>query len=96
MLPDGYKDVFGFGIEHIGVIGIIINDKVRFYQYGNNTWKIISDADMLLPGGYKSAFGFAVGNIIGLIINDRVHDRIQFYEYKNNTWTIISAMDYII
>jgi hypothetical protein len=96
MLPGEYKVIFGFAIEYIGVIGIIINDKVRFYEYENKTWEIISDADMILPGGYKGAFGFAVGNIIGIIINDRIQDRVQFYEYRNNTWTIISALDYII
>ena len=82
---NGQNNIFGMG----GIIGVVTNDRVQFYQNSGNSWTVIPDTDLALSNGYKSVFGMT--GIVGVVTNDRV----QFYQNNGNSWTVIPDTDFI-
>jgi len=89
-LPDGYNGIIGL---RYGLLGVIVNGIVQFYEfdYGNYSWNIISDFDLPLPDRHGHIFGF-IDFFAGLTIGVVDDDGIQFFQrnWEMESWLMIS------
>lgn len=80
------NSVFNLGDSFIGVVN---NNRVKFYENFDDEWEYVPEMDMRLPNGYKSVFGVEY-YIIGVVINNR----IRFYEYDGDeNWEYVPKSD---
>ena len=77
----------------MGVIGIVDNGKIQFYEQDRNgSWETDPDNDFILPKSYSSLFSPGLG-VIGVVNNGK----IQFYEQdKNDSWKTDPDNDFIL
>lgn len=90
--PNNFFVIGRFGDSgRTGVLGVINNNKVQFYNHSNNTWVPSADfPDFTLPDGYKGIIGVLERTGGFGVITD---NKIQFYSYntKDNTWTVSAS-----
>jgi hypothetical protein len=72
----GFKDIICIDYNNLG---LIIENKIHFYQF-DNSWKYISGKDYTLPDQYKGIIGTL--NTIGIISDDK----LIFYHY-DKSWS---------
>jgi hypothetical protein len=100
-LPNGYKNVFGFGPN----IGVVVNNKVQFYAYNHSSgWGYVGDSGLYydlelsgiefeLPRGYKDVFGIGRTGYNGIVVV--VNNKLQFYYYYiNYSWDVYHVLDF--
>jgi hypothetical protein len=87
VLPSSYEEIFYFG----GIIGVIINGKINFYHYNqetNNYIEMANDIRFDLPAEYNQIFPYK--SYIGIIVLDKVN----FYMFDNNNWVEIVNFEF--
>ena len=64
-------------------VGVVVNNKVQFYEWVNNGWQTDTNDDLTLPNGYKSVFGPGLfAEYVGVVVNNKV----RFYKWLINGW----------
>jgi len=82
MLPNGYENVFYY---YDGIIGVVANYRVQFYEYDGNYWNIIQNMDKILPVEYNDLFIF-VDEFFDTVVGVVAGNIIRFYNFNGRYW----------
>lgn len=94
-LPNGYKDVFGFGRRYIGVT---VGDKLKMYTFDDDDydweigyfWEEDVNTEFSLPYAYDSIFDFSFDRL-GVTAGNKL--RIYDKNTNNNSWEEDTTMN---
>jgi hypothetical protein len=72
-----------------GTLGIVFNDKIKFYNASYNGWIEETAVEFVLPSGYKNVLAPSSGTL-GVVFNDK----IKFYNASYNGWIEETAVEF--
>jgi hypothetical protein len=91
-LPNGYKDVFGYG-DNVPVLAVVVDNKVKFFYNDSilsynirgarvhNNWREITADEFTLPNGYKNVF-WSYDSSLGVVVNNKV----KYFTFSATSW----------
>lgn len=100
-LPNGYKDVFGYGNNTLS-LAVVVDNKVKFFyndtiyfyhlrgDHVRNNWREITASEFTLPNGYKNVFWY-FEDYLGVVVNNKVK---LFTSWTD--WVEITDSEFII